>query len=621
MGMKYLKKIICPAAAVLCLTFPASLSVSAQESVSEIEQIYVNMPELRVYFSHIDDSSAKPENIVAYRENDTYECSRVMRFSETEDSSDYYILMDTSSSISDADFAQVKQSVKYFQQKSKKTDRLTVIAFGEKVDEIYRSDKEDDDLDKAFEKLRATSPKTSLYAALSYTARLADSSSGAEYKRRECIVFTDGYDNSINQETMEETKAQFMKHGMPINTVTIGKISAEDNKKLGELSRSTGGSIYASSGNETRQAVDSIINKLDSSYVLVFQGKNNIVNNGENDITVKFRDIDVSKTAKAYMVRWQPDKTAPTITEAVKEGRNSVKLTFSEDVLNADNPSNYIVEDESGKSIAVKQAAYESKDGVFTAVLTFENDIVRGKYKISCKNISDVSMEKNNVENKLEVSLDGVEPQSGFVSFLTSWQGILIIAAGVIVAAGIIAALIVIGKKSAKRKEEDVLVREPIQPLEPQAPDPPVMLQNMPPHPVTLRQSEVLPTEPVRPTPKKTEQKKTQSSAPKYVVDVKDVHVITLYIELDSGEGQEVEMEFEEKLVCGRSQSCDLCIDDKYMARNQFVIDKENGECYITDLGSTNGTMVNGIRIASRCRINEKDIITAGKVRMTVLKV
>lgn len=620
MGMKYLKRLICPALAALCLTLPPQPAVSAEESVSEIEQIYVNMPEIRVYFSYIDESSAKPENIVAYCENDTYECSGITRFSETGDASDYYVLMDTSSSINDSSFAQVKQSVRYLQQKIKNSDRLNVIALGEKPEELYRSDK-GGSLDEALDRVRATSSETSLYAALSYTSRLADSSSGAEFKRRECILFTDGYDNSMSQETMEETRAQFMKYGMPINTVSLGSAGTEDNKKLGELSSGTGGSMYVCFGDDNiREAVDGILERLGNSYVLIFRGKNNLVNNAESIITVRFMDIDVSKTSGIYMMRWQPDKTAPTVTGAVKEGRNSIRLSFSEDVLNAENAANYNITDESGKAIAVGKAAYENKDGVFTAVLTLENDIVRGKYSISCKNISDVSMEKNNVENKFSVSLDGVEPQNGFMGFLLSWQGILIIAAGVIVLAGIITALVIIGRRSARRKEEDVLVREPIQPLEPQAPDPPVMLRNMPPHPVTLRQSEALPTEPMDPATKKTEQKKTQGGAPKHVVDVRNVHVITLLIELDSGEKQEVEMEFEEKLVCGRSQSCDLCIDDKYMARNQFVIEKENGSCYITDLGSTNGTLVNGIRIVSRCRLNEKDVITAGKVKLTLLK-
>ena len=70
-------------------------------------------------------------------------------------------------------------------------------------------------------------------------------------------------------------------------------------------------------------------------------------------------------------------------------------------------------------------------------------------------------------------------------------------------------------------------------------------------------------------------------------------------------------------IMIGRGADCQLILDDDYVStRHARVISGPNG-VYIEDLGSTNGTYVNGQRITSPTTITLSDTARIGK---TILK-
>lgn len=53
-------------------------------------------------------------------------------------------------------------------------------------------------------------------------------------------------------------------------------------------------------------------------------------------------------------------------------------------------------------------------------------------------------------------------------------------------------------------------------------------------------------------------------------------------------------------LVVGRRESCDIVLPDENISRRHARLEVQNGSWVVTDLDSTNGTIVNGVRIKSK---------------------
>lgn len=65
----------------------------------------------------------------------------------------------------------------------------------------------------------------------------------------------------------------------------------------------------------------------------------------------------------------------------------------------------------------------------------------------------------------------------------------------------------------------------------------------------------------------------------------------------------------------GRSKECDVTLDDQSVSRRHAEVHVENGQVWILDLGSTNGTEVNGVR-AQRSRLDDGDRIVIGQTEL-----
>jgi len=70
------------------------------------------------------------------------------------------------------------------------------------------------------------------------------------------------------------------------------------------------------------------------------------------------------------------------------------------------------------------------------------------------------------------------------------------------------------------------------------------------------------------------------------------------------------------KLTIGRSEEADISIDNTAISRLHAALELKGGVHFLTDLGSTNGTTVNGERINGTVPVTEKDTITIGKFRL-----
>jgi hypothetical protein len=74
-----------------------------------------------------------------------------------------------------------------------------------------------------------------------------------------------------------------------------------------------------------------------------------------------------------------------------------------------------------------------------------------------------------------------------------------------------------------------------------------------------------------------------------------------------------------ERTSIGRSPDCDIFLDDVTVSRRHAVLIRRDGEFFIEDQGSLNGTFLNRRRIESSSRIADGDELQIGKYRLTFL--
>jgi pSer/pThr/pTyr-binding forkhead associated (FHA) protein len=83
-----------------------------------------------------------------------------------------------------------------------------------------------------------------------------------------------------------------------------------------------------------------------------------------------------------------------------------------------------------------------------------------------------------------------------------------------------------------------------------------------------------------------------------------------LFVLEGSGAGDEHPLNGEQTL--GRDPTADLVIPDRSVSRRHASVRVEGATAVVEDLGSRNGTFVNGQAIDSPCRLREGDVIGLG---------
>jgi predicted component of type VI protein secretion system len=73
-----------------------------------------------------------------------------------------------------------------------------------------------------------------------------------------------------------------------------------------------------------------------------------------------------------------------------------------------------------------------------------------------------------------------------------------------------------------------------------------------------------------------------------------------------------------EEFLLGRGADCDLRLNSKAISRHHCLIRFSGGEVTLVELGSANGTFVNGQRVRSQMALNPGDEISLGEFRFAL---
>jgi len=83
--------------------------------------------------------------------------------------------------------------------------------------------------------------------------------------------------------------------------------------------------------------------------------------------------------------------------------------------------------------------------------------------------------------------------------------------------------------------------------------------------------------------------------------------------------GRKIEVGPEHRFVIGRDDACNLVLDDAQVSRRHaYLIETPAGEVEVGDLGSSNGTRVNGRRIEQPMQLKPGDTLEVGDTRMQI---
>lgn len=76
---------------------------------------------------------------------------------------------------------------------------------------------------------------------------------------------------------------------------------------------------------------------------------------------------------------------------------------------------------------------------------------------------------------------------------------------------------------------------------------------------------------------------------------------------------------FEEEVVIGRSSRAALTVPDRSLSRSHARVFRDSGRWYLEDLGSRNGTFLNGARVDGATLLNPGDALTLGSSQVRLL--
>lgn len=295
--------------------------------------------------------------------------------------------------------------------------------------------------------------------------------------------------------------------------------------------------------------------------------------NERNPLAGNELDVEVTTMREA-------DYTPPEVVFVGQSGEEGFLVTFSEEVQNAENNGNYQVM-LGEKTIAVQQVL--PAEGEANTYLLLPGDTLKnGTYVIRIGGtIADVSPEANTIkeiETTVEVSGIRLTGRKVLELILRWWPIVLTVVVVILMIA------VILYTKKIRDKNLIVIDGEVVKPGEVQ------------------RKVHVV-----------------SDHVPDTPLERKGKPVI-LWLSNGRDEPKRIEHAINGSCFVGRSsRMCEIYCDDPMMSKQHFNLSVEkDGGIYITDLGSTNGTAVNGVRIQGKRRLEPRDEISAGSIRFVI---
>ena len=561
-------------------------TVYAAELASvEIEQVNITAPLYEVYAymndinnENINDTEFEPDQFSMLLDGEGLEVTEVVPFEKADVGVTYYYLLDVSKSIPKRVFNEAKKMIAEKSAAIRAKDEIVLITFGETVDVVLEGGESQEEIETAVDEVERNARKTRFFDAVKEAARISASKENSN--RKIVIAVTDGEDVFKGGNTKSEAMNALEEAGIVLYAFGLDDANEKYIDSLGELARSTGGELSLVRSSNLLSAAQQMDEHLFNCLVIRAFSKSNIADGTKKKLVLKVESEGEEYIASVSVSVdfWQEDTVAPRVKSAEVVSDNVLEVTYSENVANADDMDSYEMTKDDQESLMISKTVYDEQS--YKATIYFEQPVYSGEYTLTVSDIVDVSMEKNPLENSIitmsvETELEPPNKRSetstinysADVGFLEEYLWVIIVGV-VLILAGIVALVIIIRRKNVKR---ELIIHGD----------------------------------------------GADAGMQHYVKGSSGIQIKLTIVEANKTE-RSLNTIIDKTLSLGRSDECDIFFDDMEMSRVHTIISQEDGVLYIEDNHSTNGTVVNGIRIGQKRKLNENDIIEIGATKVSI---
>lgn len=549
----------------MVVTAPSVTAYAAGASAVNIEQIHGVLPQtdVYVYFEDVLGNVAKAgdllEDVTVQRDAEALEVLEVLEGKDFPTT--YYILLDVSTNMPMNIFNNAKKEILDLYKEKNSDDKIVLITFAAEVTMVLEGDENLNKVEDKLDDLRRQGVRTRLLDAVNMALNIKN-------KERSVIVaITYGKDYYKSGPTEEEVITNLVKAKMPFFAMGVDGADKEYLDPLGELARTGGGFMQRITANTIGDAFDTVSERVNSTYLIRTQAKNNIVPKGSTKITV-IAGADYTDSAETVFSAYVKDNTVPTI-KSVDITESTIIVKFSEAVDNAGTVNAYTVRRKDGMEIPIASVKYNSENN--EAELSLAKNASNGTYIISANGITDVSMEKNKVQNSFTVEVTNLD--SDFLVFVKS--NVLTIAIGVAV---VLILIVVVVSALHHRKKSGTNAG-------------------------TVA----------------SDSGNGATPSGGVINSVEGKNVTLVYSDVNGISKEETVLVREDRtIIIGRQNSCDVVIPDKCISRKNVELCYRNGQIYALDLSRTNGALLNGYQFSRNQIVNNRDVLSIGNTKITI---
>lgn len=552
-----------------------ALPFTTYASESNVSGVFVNKPDLT--FELRSKNNDKDDITNVYLDDEPLTVDEFDEFNYEDYSVCCYVMVDVSGSISQASLDSVKDSLYQFYKQFGSDDKFILYTIGESENELLSGGESDKDVKASIDSILATNDNSYLYSSLN---KIYDKAiSNTDFDRKYVVVISDGI-NWSNETSFSKVYSKYSLKSLPLYELIFdnGEFSSTSNNALSEfkdLAVDSGGAYKLCKKGNCEEAFAKLSDVINDVNIVKCKSKSNYYDKNAKNHTLSFtineENISVSVDISNYII----DETFPEV-ENIKYNtdKKEFEIVFSENIsYNPDELKNNIKVTKGSNDVSIISSSYD--ENTYTLYLVTSNMQYSGTYVFELTGITDSSNEKNSIsQTRLEQKVKAASPV--FKVIKSTWW-IAVISLFLI---ALFCILFYLKKKKKVKKITELFETQ-------------IEEEN-----VEVKHTEIV------------KQKHYINSA----IKAKRIY---MYIETKTKK-EKVDVSVENSIIVGRSNYCDLCINDPKLSRQHFVIEIVNDKFSITNISNTNGTFLNGNKLSSKQLLHNGDKILAGTSVITV---